>query len=94
MVGGPGFEPGASRSQTGVMSCPLVSSGVRAVPPVLEMDLLRVLPVTSCIHWVPRMRDTAVTSNFSETDLQSSGVPSPDYYARRAAVDSNHLPPR
>jgi hypothetical protein len=36
MVGGPGFEPGASRSRTGVMSCPLGSYDVREVPPVLE----------------------------------------------------------
>jgi hypothetical protein len=43
MVGGPGFEPGASRSRTGVMPCPLVSCGIRKVPPVLELDLLRVL---------------------------------------------------
>jgi hypothetical protein len=43
LVGGPGFDPGASRSRTGPMACPLVSCGVRAVPPVLELDLLRVL---------------------------------------------------
>src|SRR6266478_7467743 len=27
LVGGPGFEPGASRSRTGAMACPLVSCG-------------------------------------------------------------------
>ena len=32
--------------------------------------------VSSCIPWVPRMRDTAVTSRGSETDSQSSRLPS------------------
>ncbi len=37
MVGGPGFEPGASRSRTVTISCPPVSAGVLEVPPDLEM---------------------------------------------------------
>ena len=43
LVRGEGFEPSASRSRTGVMPSPLVSCGGRKVPPVLELDLLRVL---------------------------------------------------
>src|SRR5712691_6234706 len=37
--------------------------------------------VSSCIPWVPRMRDTAVTSRGSETDSQSSRLPSFDSVA-------------
>ena len=32
LVGGPGFEPGASRSRTGRMSCPLMSRGILQGP--------------------------------------------------------------
>ncbi len=34
--------------------------------------------VSSCIPWVPRVRDTAATSRGSETDSRSSVVPSFD----------------
>jgi len=33
------------------MQCPLVSSAVRAVPPVLELDRLRVLPWPRVSAW-------------------------------------------
>ena len=43
LVGGPGFEPGASRSRTGRMSCPLVSPRFLQGPPVLNFARHRVL---------------------------------------------------
>ena len=43
LVGGPGFEPRASRSRTGRMSCHVVSSGFLSCPPVLNLTRLCVL---------------------------------------------------
>ncbi len=49
--------------------------------------------VSSCIPWVPRMRDTAVTSRGSETDSQSSGLPSFDSVAVDLSYrNANHEP--
>ena len=36
LVGGPGFEPGASRSRTVLMACPRVSCQLRDGPPELK----------------------------------------------------------
>src|SRR5438034_9541657 len=41
--GGPGFEPGASRSRTGAVACPSVSRRVLRCPPVLNRQTPRVL---------------------------------------------------
>ncbi len=43
VVGGPGFEPGASRSRTVLVVCPRVSSGVRDGLPELNFRRLCVL---------------------------------------------------
>ena len=51
MVGGRGFEPGASRSRTGSMSCPLVSRRFLWCPPVLNLTHLRVLLCPSVSSW-------------------------------------------
>ena len=60
MVGGPGFEPGASRSRTLRISCPPVSRRFRQCPPP---QLRRPLcpSVSFRVLLVPRMRDTSVT---------------------------------
>jgi hypothetical protein len=50
MVGGPGFEPGASRSRIGCMSCLLVSRRFLSCPPVLKLSAF----VSSCVLLVPR----------------------------------------
>ena len=43
VVGGPGLEPGASRSRTVLAACPRASSGVRDRPPELKSRRLGVL---------------------------------------------------
>ena len=61
MVGGPGFEPGASRSRTLRRSCPPVSCRVRQCPPVPDFVRRRVRwcpPVTS---WFRECVTTSVT---------------------------------
>ncbi len=50
-VGGPGFEPGASRSRTGRMSCPPVSCRFLRCPPVPNALDLRVLSFPSVSFW-------------------------------------------
>src|SRR6266704_1618237 len=65
LVGGPGFEPGASRSRTGTTVRPSVSRRFLACPPVLNRRARRVLsspPVSSRVLLVPELRDTVVTS--------------------------------
>src|SRR5437762_1851399 len=51
MVGGPGFEPGASRSRTLRISCPPVSRRFRQCPPVLNFDGRCVLLCPSVSSW-------------------------------------------
>ena len=62
MVGGPGFEPGGLT----VPNRPnVLSSGIPAAPPASSSTQPPTSPcpfVSSCIRWVPQMRDTAVTS--------------------------------
>src|SRR5437667_2014457 len=61
LVGGPGFEPGASRSRTLRRSCPPVSCRVRQCPPVPDFVRRRVRwcpPVTS---WFRECVTTSVT---------------------------------
>ena len=59
LVGGPRFDPGASRSRTVVMSCPPVSPRLLKCPLVLDCCLLRVLPGPPRSSWfrdsVPRL---------------------------------------
>ena len=59
MVGGPGFEPGASRSRTVSVLCPPVSRRLPRCPPELKLPLLgvRLCPPTSpwCRESVPRL---------------------------------------
>ena len=62
LVGGPGFERGASRSRTGRMSCPFVSRRFLSCPPVLKLTRPLCPLVSFCVLLVPRMRDTAVIS--------------------------------
>ena len=52
LVGGPGFEPGASRSRTGRISCPLVSFCVLPVPRMRDTSVTRLL--SKPIYTVPR----------------------------------------
>src|SRR6266852_6043763 len=58
LVGGPGFEPGASRSRTVVIACPLVSRRLPRCPPELKLPHLRVRPCPPRATWfresVPR----------------------------------------
>src|SRR5712691_1420956 len=59
LVGGPGFEPGASRSRTVLVMCPLVSRRLRRCPPELKLPLLGVRPCPPRAAWcresVPRL---------------------------------------
>ncbi len=59
LVGGPGFEPGASRSRTVSIACPLVSRRLPRCPPELELPLLGVRPCPPRAAWfresVPRL---------------------------------------
>jgi hypothetical protein len=48
LVGGPGFEPGASRSRTVWAACPTRSSRTRPTPPEYKSRRLR-------IRWLPLM---------------------------------------
>ena len=43
LVGGPGFEPGASRSRTGAVACASVAPRVLQCPPVLDSPSRRSL---------------------------------------------------
>src|SRR2546423_4653189 len=87
MVGGPGFEPGASRSRTVVMSCPPVSSRLLKCPLVLDCCLLRVLPGPPRSSWfrdsVPRLR-SRTASRMAELDEGFGGrvEPSPRRHRR------------
>src|SRR5439155_4437311 len=51
LVGGPGFEPGASRSRTGLMSCPSVSQRLLPCPAVLDWRLGRDLACPPVSSW-------------------------------------------
>src|SRR5438094_4737008 len=51
LVGGPGFEPGASRSRTLRRSCPPVSRRLLLCPPVLSFVRRRVLACPSVSFW-------------------------------------------
>ena len=92
LVGGPGFEPGASRSRTAVVSCPSVSRRLLPCPPVSSCTRAgssSCPPVTSCIPWLPRMGDTAVTRM-----KHRPGVCHPREWSReasRAARARDHL---
>jgi hypothetical protein len=59
LVGGPGFEPGASRSRTVVVACPLLSRRLPRCPPELKLPHLRVRPCPPRATWfresVPRL---------------------------------------
>jgi len=59
MVGGPGFEPGASRSRTVLVACPPVSRRLPRCPPELKLPLLgvRLCPPRAawCRESVPRL---------------------------------------
>src|SRR5437773_812262 len=59
MVGGPGFEPGASCSRTVLVECPRVSRWLRRGPPELRLPLLGVHPCSRRAAWcqgsVPRL---------------------------------------
>ena len=70
LVGGPGFEPGASRSRTLHRSCPRVSRRFLQCPSVLNFEAVVSLCVLPCPPG-PRMRDTSVT-RFGATDGQES----------------------
>ena len=48
---GPGILPGASRSRTGVLTCPPVPSYVLQCPPGLNFAGLRVLECPSVSFW-------------------------------------------
>jgi hypothetical protein len=51
LVGGPRFEPGASRSRTGTTVCPSVSRRFLACPPVLNRRARRVLSSPPVSSW-------------------------------------------
>src|SRR6266704_5050518 len=51
LVGGPGFEPGASRSRTLRTSCPPVSTRFLQCPPVLDFFRRRVLACPPLSSW-------------------------------------------
>src|SRR5207302_6985849 len=53
LVGGPGFEPGASRSRTLRMSCPPVSRRFLQCPPALDSTRRRVLGYPPVSSWFP-----------------------------------------
>ena len=59
LVGGPGFEPGASRSRTVSIACPQGSRRLRRCPPGLKLPLDGVRPCPSRAAWyrepVPRL---------------------------------------
>src|SRR5438445_12733110 len=59
--GGPGFEPGASRSRTGTTVCPSISRRFLPCPPVLNRRDRRVLS-SPPVPPGSELRDTAVTS--------------------------------
>ncbi len=85
VVGGPGFEPGASRSRTVLVVCPRVSRRLRRCPPELKLPLLGVPPCPPRAAWcresVPRLcpgacfkrRGPSTTSN-SEVSLTAVRV--------------------
>ena len=56
---GPGFEPGASRSRTVLVACPLVSPRLPRCPPKLKLPLIGVRPCPPRAAWfresVPRL---------------------------------------
>jgi hypothetical protein len=90
MVGGPGFEPGASRSRTVLVVCPRVSSGVRDGPPLPKFRRLSVLlcpPVTACDRLFPGMCDPAVTRRVP----QKGGDPRPPRTYRKCLLHGHVL---
>jgi hypothetical protein len=85
LVGGPGFEPGASRSRTVLVACPLVSCGILQGPAEFNRRSRRLLSCPLRSAWfrdsVPRLCPGAYLKLQGPVTLW-------------AAVDSNHLPPR
>src|SRR5712664_4831072 len=51
LVGGPGFEPGASRSRTVLVACPLVSRRLPRCPPELKLLRFGVRPCPPRSAW-------------------------------------------
>jgi len=51
LVGGPGFEPGASRSRTVLVACPRVSRRLRRCLLELNLPLLGVHPCPARAAW-------------------------------------------
>jgi len=70
MVGGPGFEPGASRSRTGTLLCPRMSLRFLTCPLVLVSRARRVLWCPSVSSWF-RESVTRLWHGDAQTDTNS-----------------------
>ncbi len=92
LVGGPGYEPGASRSRTVLVACPRVSCRLRKG--LLNSTALAWCPeVTPWSRAVPGMRDPAVTGDGSDvpswTNHGSEARCSPDRVDFACPQDQN-----
>src|SRR5437762_13834551 len=80
MVGGPGFEPGASCSRTVLVEWPRVSRWLRRGPPELKLPLLGVHPCSRRAAWchrsVPRLCPPPALTKLLSPPL-GCGRPSP-----------------
>ncbi len=77
LVGGPGFEPGASRSRTVLVACPPVSRRLPRCPPELKLQLLGVRPCPPRAAWcresVPRLCPGACLKRWGTCDHLALG---------------------
>ncbi len=92
MVGGPGFEPGASWSRTDLMPCPPVSRRLLQCPPERDLPRRRASPVR-LVPPVPGMRDPAVIRRKPDHSYRDRFVPVEPEHLFVGALRAASFPP-